>query len=121
MSSNGGITATGREPPGQGIIECMDTTWVSSLARRVRNVVSEMNYASTRVTELMLCYGLAESDRAPDTYTEFLLRTAGTTRHEPPARRRAAGPPGQVAVSAAQGGGGPAGPHWVTAASIRRR
>ena len=32
----------------------MDATWVSSLARRVRDVVSEMNYASKRVTELML-------------------------------------------------------------------
>ena len=49
-----------------------------------------MNYASKRVTELMLSYGLAESDRAPDTYAEFLLRTAATTRHEPSARRRAA-------------------------------
>ena len=91
MSSTYGITATTREPRARGIIEGMDTTWVSSLARRVHDVVSEMNYASKRVTELMLCYGLAESDRAPDTYAEFLLRTAGTTRHEPSARRRAAG------------------------------
>jgi hypothetical protein len=71
----------------------MDTSWVSSLARRVHDAVSEMNYASKRVTELMLGYGLAESDRAPDTYAEFLLRTAATTRHEPTARRRAAGRP----------------------------
>ena len=85
------FTATAPGAAGGGIIECMDTTWVSSLARRVHDVVSEMNYASKRVTELMLCYGLAESDRAPDTYAEFLLRTAATARHEPSARRRAAG------------------------------
>lgn len=69
----------------------MDTFRVSSLARRVHDVVSEMNYATRRVTELRLSYGVAESDRAPDTYAEFLLRTAATTRHEPSARRRAAG------------------------------
>jgi hypothetical protein len=71
----------------------MDTFWLSRLARRVHDVVSEMNYASKRVTELMLCYGPAESDRAPDTYAEFLMRTAATTRHEPSARRRAGGRP----------------------------
>ncbi len=71
----------------------MDTFWVSRVVRRVHDVVSEMNYASKRVTELMLTFGLPESDRAPDTYAEFLLRTAATTRHEPSARRRAAGRP----------------------------
>ena len=71
----------------------MDTFWVYSLARRVHDVVGEMNYASKRVTELRLGYGLAESDRAPDDYADFLLRTAATTRHEPSARRRAAGRP----------------------------
>ncbi len=71
----------------------MGTFWVSSLARRVHDVVSEMNYASKRVTELRFCYEAAESDRAPDTYAEFLLRTAAITRHEPSARRRAAGRP----------------------------
>jgi hypothetical protein len=74
-------------------VEVMDTFRVSSLARRVHDVVSEMNYATKRVTELRLSYGVAESNRAPDTYAEFLLRTAATTRHEPSARRRAAGRP----------------------------
>lgn len=69
----------------------MDTFRVYSLARRVHDVVSEMNYATKRVTELRLSYGVAESDRAPDTYAEFLLRTTAMTRHEPSARRRAAG------------------------------
>ncbi len=68
-------------------------SWVVSLARRVHDAVSEMNYASKRMTELMLSYGLAESDQAPDTYAEFLLRTPATTRHEPSARGRAAGRP----------------------------
>ena len=35
--------------------------------------------------------GFAESDRAPDTYAEFLLRSRLTLIHEPPARRRACG------------------------------
>jgi hypothetical protein len=50
-----------------------------------------MHYATKRASELMLSYGLAESDQPPDTYAEFLLRTRAAVRHEPPARRRAAG------------------------------
>jgi len=50
-----------------------------------------MHYATKRASELMLSYGLAESDRPPDNYAEFLLRTRAAVRHEPPARRRAAG------------------------------
>jgi hypothetical protein len=61
---------------------------VASLARRVRAVLAEMNYASTRATALMLSEGLEQSDRAPDTYAEFLLRTSVTSLHEPPARCR---------------------------------
>jgi hypothetical protein len=41
----------------------------------------------------MFSYGVAESNRAPDTYAEFLLRLPAAARHEPPARRRAAGHP----------------------------
>ena len=55
-------------------------------------VLSEMNYASTRITALKLSEGLETSDRAPDTYAEFLLRTSllipGVSVHEPPARCR---------------------------------
>ena len=61
---------------------------VASLARRVRAVLAEMNYASARATALMLSEGLEQSDRAPDTYAEFLLRTSVTSLHEPPARCR---------------------------------
>jgi hypothetical protein len=50
-----------------------------------------MHYATKRASELMLSYGLAESDQPPDTYAEFLLRTRASVRHEPPADRRSAG------------------------------
>jgi hypothetical protein len=43
------------------------------------------------MTVLMLSYGVAESDRAPDTYAEFLLRSRVAVLHEPAARRRSAG------------------------------
>jgi hypothetical protein len=39
----------------------------------------------------MLSYGMPETDRAPDTYAEFLLRSRAVTRREPSADRRAAG------------------------------
>jgi hypothetical protein len=61
---------------------------VRSLARRVRAVLDEMNYASARITALKLSEGLEPSDRAPDTYAEFLLRTSVISLHEPPARCR---------------------------------
>ncbi len=66
----------------------MDFSTISRIARRVRAVLSEMNYASARATALMLSEGLEQSDRAPDTYAEFLLRTSVTSLHEPPARCR---------------------------------
>ena len=61
---------------------------VARLARRVRAVLAEMNYASARTTALMLSKDLEQTDRAPDTYAEFLLRTSVTSLHEPPARCR---------------------------------
>ncbi|MBV9208457.1 MAG: hypothetical protein JO037_24310 [Actinobacteria bacterium] len=70
----------------------MGTSGIVFLVRRVRDVVAEMNYASKRMIELRLFSAAGESDRAPDTYAEFLLRAPGTSIHEPPARRRAALP-----------------------------
>ena len=61
-------------------------SWIASLARRIRDTAGEMHYASTRVTTLRL--SLEQSDQAPDTYAEFLLRTPGVLVHEPPARCR---------------------------------
>jgi hypothetical protein len=68
-------------------------SWVSSLTRRVRHVASEMYRATTVASSLMLSYGIVESDRAPDMYAEFLLRSRAAIRHEPAARLRDAGRP----------------------------
>jgi hypothetical protein len=68
----------------------MDATWIVRFARQAGYVFSEINWANKRMTALMLSYG-AESDRAPDTYAEFLLRSRLTVFHEPAARRRSAG------------------------------
>jgi hypothetical protein len=66
-------------------------SWCIRLARRIYYAVREMHYATKQASELMLSYGLAESDQPPDTYAEFLLRTRASVRHEPPADRRSAG------------------------------
>jgi hypothetical protein len=68
-------------------------SWVSTLARRVRHAVGEMHRANRVASSLRSSYGVAESNRAPDTYAEFLLRLPAAARHEPAARRRAAGHP----------------------------
>ncbi len=68
-------------------------SWIVRFARRVYHVFSEINRANNRASRLLLAYGLPESDRAPDTYAEFLLRSRATILHEPAARRRAAGHP----------------------------
>ena len=57
-------------------------------ARRVRDALAEMNYATARLTAMRLAQGVEQSDRAPDTYAEFLLRTPLAMPHEPPARCR---------------------------------
>jgi hypothetical protein len=67
------------------------STWVSSLARRVCHAASEVHHAATVASTLRLSYGLVESDKAPDTYEEFLLRVSAAHRHEPSARKRAVG------------------------------
>ena len=66
-------------------------SWIVRLARRASYVFSEINWANKRMTALMLSYGVAESDLAPDTYAEFLSRSRVTVFREPAARRRDAG------------------------------
>jgi len=66
-------------------------SWTVRFARQVGHVFSEINEANKRATTLRLAYGLAESDRAPDTYAEFLLRSRITVLREPAASRRIAG------------------------------
>ena len=68
-------------------------SWVSHLARRMWHAVTEMHRATRVASSLMLSYGVVESNRAPDTYAEFLLRSRAAIRHEPAADRRAAGRP----------------------------
>ena len=66
-------------------------SWIVRFARQAHHVLSEINEANKRATTMRLAYGTAESDRAPDTYAEFLFRSSLVTRHEPPAHRRSAG------------------------------
>jgi hypothetical protein len=68
-------------------------SWCVRLARRICYAVREMHFANKQAAALMLRYGQYETDQAPDTYAEFLLRTRAVVRHEPPARRRSAGSP----------------------------
>ena len=60
-------------------------------AHRAGQVLGEMHWATKRLTALQLSSGLAESDRAPDTYAEFRLRSRLALIHEPSARHRACG------------------------------
>jgi hypothetical protein len=66
-------------------------SWMVRLARRISYVAGEISYAQKRVLAVRIGYGVAESDRGPDSYAEFLLRSAVVTTHEPPARSRACG------------------------------
>ena len=66
-------------------------SWIVRFARQANYVFSEINWANKRMTALLLSNGVEESDRAPDTYAEFLLRSRVTMFHEPAARRRGAG------------------------------
>src|SRR5215813_4174295 len=68
-------------------------SWIVRSARQVHHVLSEINEANKRATMMRLAYGVAESDRAPDTYAEFLFRSRIVTVHEPSAHRRGAGRP----------------------------
>src|SRR5580704_17309198 len=99
MSSNLGYPAIG-QPAWPWQAEGMDAysspsspsrraSWVVRLARRIRYVTGDISYAQKRVMAVRIGYGIVESDRAPGTYAEFLLRSAVVTTHEPPARRRA--------------------------------
>lgn len=58
-------------------------------ARAVAEAVRECSYAQQRMLELRV-FG-RESDAAPDTYGEFLVRSRMTLWREPSARRRQKG------------------------------
>jgi hypothetical protein len=68
-------------------------TGFARFGRRVADVIAECDYAQRRLTMLMTgtdAY-LADRDRAPGDYAEFLLRTSGALLREPAAGRRADG------------------------------
>jgi hypothetical protein len=58
------------------------------VARRVRNGFIRFHRANQQANALLFSRGLVETDRAPDTYAEFLLRASSAAVHEPSARRR---------------------------------
>jgi hypothetical protein len=41
------------------------SSWIADLARRIRDTLGEMNYASARATAMMMSDGLEAGDRAP--------------------------------------------------------
>jgi hypothetical protein len=63
----------------------------NDLLRRVAGTIREMNDAVKLSTEYRLSRGVGFGDQAPASYAEFLLRTSGTSVHEPSAARRARG------------------------------
>jgi hypothetical protein len=58
---------------------------IRRLANRVGQAVAECNEATRILTTLAGTPGRypVDPDRAPDTYAEFLIRTAGLARQEP--------------------------------------
>jgi hypothetical protein len=58
---------------------------IRRLARRAGQVIAECNEATRTLTTLADTAERypVDPDRAPDTYTEFLVRTAGVLRREP--------------------------------------
>ena len=71
------------------------TRQITTLARRVADILAECNYAQRRMTILMTAPDayLTTPGQAPDDYTEFLFRTSGTLLREPDASHRAHGRP----------------------------
>ena len=71
---------------------------ISALARfgrRVADIAAECNYAQRRMYALRTAPDLylADRDKAPDDYAEFLFRTSSTMPHEPTAAGREHGRP----------------------------
>jgi hypothetical protein len=64
---------------------CHLATATRRLADRIGQAIAECNEATRRLTTLAGTPDRypVDPDRAPDTYTEFVIRTAGLLRHEP--------------------------------------
>ncbi len=65
-------------------------TVLRALARQVGAVIADYNYAQHRITVLLTSpdHYVLRPNQAPDTYEDFLFRTAGALEHEPPAAAR---------------------------------
>ena len=66
-------------------------SYLARFGRRVADIVAECNYAQRRMFALRTAPDvyLADRDKAPGDYAEFLFRTSGVLHREPPARARA--------------------------------
>jgi hypothetical protein len=66
---------------------------LARLGRRVADIAAECDYAQRRVCALRTAPDLylADRDKAPDDYAEFLFRTSSVQPHEPTASGRAHG------------------------------
>jgi hypothetical protein len=65
---------------------------ITTLARRVADIVAECNYAQRRMIVLKTAPdAYFTAAKAPDNYAEFLFRTSGALLREPDASRRAKG------------------------------
>ena len=71
------------------------TNALARFGRRVAGLVAECNYAQRRALALRTTPDalLADRDKAPDNYSEFLFRTSSPLLHEPAAAGRAHGQP----------------------------
>ncbi len=71
------------------------TNALTRFGRRVADIVAECNYAQRRAFALRTSPDafLADRDKAPDEYAEFLFRTSSGLLHEPTAAGRAHGQP----------------------------
>ena len=69
------------------------TNALTRFGRRVAGFVAECNYAQRRVFVLRTSPDafVADRDKAPDDYPEFLFRTSSPLLHEPAAAGRAHG------------------------------
>ena len=66
---------------------------ITTLVRRVADIIAECNYAQRRMTVLKMAPDayFATTGQAPDDYAEFLFRTSSMLLREPDARHRARG------------------------------
>jgi len=66
---------------------------ITTLVRRVADIIAECNYAQRRMTVLKTAPDayFATAGKAPDDYAEFLFRTSGALLREPDSSHRAHG------------------------------